>query len=337
MISQIDRCLRACVHSAVLLIIGILTSTSLPAAEQVVEQNVLIREDFPFAFLEYFFPQTFFLKINETPSLTLIESLLIFAGVLLAMFGLWFLQKPKAGTQSGVGFQLLNLGERKPFIPLKSEIQTLEFLTQIQTSKKYRLSANLTRVTLTPHQNTFVLEDKNYKNALLINRRRSHRTVLCDNDVLDVGEMILLFRNHVVPAGTIHRPASKDLQLPIVGIIPKGPVQKMTPILTVSGSTQKIPLVRNLITIGSSNSNDIIVEGDEVALRHAKIYKVGASWKIQNLLIQETTTVNGRRIDQRFLQDGDEVTVGGIMFKFKSGKAQIKQTLKSKTETAKKI
>ena len=71
--------------------------------------------------------------------------------------------------------------------------------------------------------------------------------------------------------------------------------------------------------------------------RHAKIYKVGASWKIQNLLIQETTTVNGRRIDQRFLQDGDEVIVGDIMFKFKSGKAQIKQTLKSKTETAKKI
>ena len=236
-----------------------------------------------------------------------------------------------------MGFQLLNLGERKPFIPLKSEIQTLEFLTQIQTSKKYRLSANLSRVTLTPHQNTFVLEDKNYKNALLINRRRSHRTVLCDNDVLDVGDMILLFRNHVVPAGTIHRPASKDLQLPIVGIIPKGPVQKMTPILTFSGSTQKIPLIRNLITIGSSNSNDIIVKGNEVALRHVKIYKVGASWKIQNLLTQETTTVNGRRIDQRFLQDGDEVTVGDSTFKFKSGKAQIKQTLKSKTETAKKI
>ena len=63
MISQIDRCLRACVHSAGLLIIGILTSTSLPAAEQVVEQNVLVREGSPSAFLEYFFPQTFFLKI----------------------------------------------------------------------------------------------------------------------------------------------------------------------------------------------------------------------------------------------------------------------------------
>ena len=337
MISQTDRCLRACAHSAGLFFIGVLKPTPLLATEQVVEQNVLNRGDSPPAFLEYFFPETFFLKISENPSLTLAEALLAFAGVLLVVLGLWFLRKPRVKIQSGLGFQLLNLGEQNPFIPLKSEVQTLEFLSQIKTSKKYRLSANLTRVTLTPHQNTFVLEDKNYKNALLINRRRSHRTVLCDNDVLDVGEMILLFRNHVVPAGTIHRPASKDLQLPIVGIIPKGPVHKMTPILTVSGSTQKIPLVRNLITIGSSNSNDIIVEGDEVALRHAKIYKIGASWKIQNLLIQETTTVNGRRIDQRFLQDGDEVTVGDIMFKFKSGKAQIKQTLKSKTETAKKI
>ncbi|MBT4630433.1 MAG: FHA domain-containing protein [Deltaproteobacteria bacterium] len=336
MFSQIDRCLRACVHSAGLLIIGILTPTSLLAAEQVLEQNVLIRES-PLAFFGYSFQQTIPLKINETPSLTLIESLLVFSGVLLVMFGLWFLQKPKAGTQFGVGFHLLNLGEQKTLIPLKSEIQTLEFLTQIQTSKKYRLSANLSRVTLTPHKNTFVLEDKNYKNALLINRRRSHRTVLCDNDVLDVGEMILIFRNNVVPAGSIHRPASKDLQLPIVGIIPKGPVQKMTPILTFSGSTQKIPLIRNLITIGSSNSNDIIVKGNEVALKHVKIYKVGPSWKIQNLLTRETTTVNGRRIDQRFLQDGDEVTVGDSTFKFKSGKAQIKHTLKSKTEIAKKI
>jgi len=336
MFSQIDRCLRACVHSAGLLIIGILTPTSLLAAEQVLEQSVLIRES-PLAFFGYSFQQTIPLKINETLSLTLIESLLVFSGVLLVMFGLWFLQKPKAGTQFGVGFHLLNLGEQKTLIPLESEIQTLEFLTQIQTSKKYRLSANLSRVTLTPHQNTFVLEDKNYKNALLINRRRSHRTVLCDNDVLDVGEMILIFRNNEVPAGSIPRPASKDLQLPIVGIIPKGPVQKMTPILTFSGSTQKIPLIRNLITIGSSNSNDIIVKGNEVALKHVKIYKVGASWKIQNLLTQETTTVNGRRIDQRFLQDDDEVTVGDSTFKFKSGKAQIKHTLKSKTEIAKKI
>ena len=337
MFSQIDRCLCVCVHSAGFLFFGILKSSSLLAAEQAVEQNVLIKEGSSFAFLEFFFPKTFFLKFGETASLSLTDSLLVFAGVLLTMFGLWFLQRSKVKRQSGVGFQLLNLDEQNSFIPLKSEKQTLEFLAQIKTSKKYRLSANLNRVTLTPHQGTFILEDKNFKNALLINRRRSHRTILCDNDVLDIGEMILLFRNHIVPAGTILRPASKNLQFPIVGIIPKGPIHKMTPILKVAGSTLEIPLVRNMITIGSSNCNDIFVESEDVALRHAKIYKVGTSWKIQNLLFQETTKVNGRRIDQRFLQDADEVTVGDIIFIFKTGKTQIKHSSKSKKETAKKI
>ena len=336
MISQTDRCLRACAHSAGLFFIGVLKPTPLLATEQVVEQNVLNRGDSPPAFLEYFFPETFFLKISENPSLTLAEALLAFAGVLLVVLGLWFLRKPRVKIQSGLGFQLLNLGEQNPFIPLKSEVQTLEFLSQIKTSKKYRLSANLNRVTLTPQQNTLLLEDKNYKNALLINRRRSHRTVLCDNDVLDVGEMILLFRNPRVPAGKIHRPVRKDLQLPIVGMNPKGPVSTKTPILIIAGSQQEIPLVRNLNTLGTSNFNDIILESDEVSLRHAKIYKVGESWKIQNLQIQETTSVNGRRIDQRFLHDGDEVVVGNVVFKFSTCKAHSKQVLKPIKETAKK-
>ena len=337
MFSKTDRCFRACVHSAGLLFIGILKSASLTAAEHAVEQSVSIPEDSSIAILKYFFTQTFFLKSSEPSVFPFTESLLIFTGVLFTMFGLWLLQKSKVAKQVGVGFKILNLGELNPYIPLKLEKQSLEFLSQNQTSKKYRLSANLSRVIITPHQDTFVLEDTNFKNALLINRRRSHRTVLCDNDVLDVGEMILLYRNHQVPAGMIHRPASKDLQLPIVGIVPKGPVQKMTPILKVSGSKLEIPLVRNLVTIGSSTCNDIFVESEDVALRHAKIYKVGTSWKIQNLVFQETTKVNGRRIDQRFLQDGDEVTVGDIIFMFKNGKSKKKKTIKSKPETAKKI
>jgi len=67
MISQIDRCLRACVHSAGLLIIGILTSTSLPAAEQVVEQNVLIREGSLLRFWNISFRRLFSLKLLNPP------------------------------------------------------------------------------------------------------------------------------------------------------------------------------------------------------------------------------------------------------------------------------
>jgi len=336
MISQTDRCIIAYAYSVGLFFIELLKPTPLQATEQVVEQGVLNSRDVPPVFLEYFFPETFFLKISENPSQTLAESLMTLVGVLLVLLGLWFLRKPRVRTQSVLGFQLLNLGEQNRFIPLKSEAQTLEFLSQVKTSKKYRLSANLNRVTLTPRQNTLLLEDKNYKNALLINRRRSHRTVLCDNDVLDVGEMVLLFRNPGVPAGKIYRPISKDLQLPIVGMSHKGPISAKTPILIVAFSQQEIPLVRNLNTLGTSKFNDIILESDEVALRHAKIYKVGESWKIQNLQIQETTSVNGRRIDQRFLHDGDEVVVGNVLFKFSTSKARSIKVRKPIEETAKK-
>ena len=338
MFSQIDRCLRSCANSVGLVfIIGFLNSTTLLAAEAVVSANELDSGNSPFSFTVYFSPETYFLRINDNPILNLVEAILVFSGVLLIVYALWLLQKPKQSKLSGPAFKLLNLNEEFPYIPLDDEIQTLEFLSKIKTNKKFRLSANLNRVTLTPHLNTFLLEDKNYKNALLINRRRSHRTILCNNDVLDVGEMILLYCNNDVPAGINQRRTSLDLQLTISGVKPKGPLQKGVPILTLAGSHQEIPLVRNMNTLGTSHFNDVIVVSNDVALRHAKIYKVGQSWKIQNLLNHETTTVNGRRIDQRFLQDGDEIAIGDIFFKFRISKVQMKHVRKPKTEVTKKF
>ena len=197
------------------------------------------------------------------------------------------------------------------------------------------MSANLNRVTLTPHQNSFLLEDKNYKNALLINRRRSHRTLLANNDILDVGEMVLLYRNPDLSFDNLNRNLDGSPELPAASAKIKGPVQKGTPILTFLGSQQKIPLIRNLNTMGASNSNDIVIESNEVASRHAKIYKVGETWKIQNLHIHETTSVNGRRIDQRFLQDGDEVTIGDVLIRFNISKTKFRQMPRQKIEAAK--
>ena len=88
--------------------------------------------------------------------------------------------------------------------------------------------------------------------------------------------------------------------------------------------------------MGTSNSNDIVIESNEVASRHAKIYKVGETWKIQNLHIHETTSVNGRRIDQRFLQDGDEVTIGDVLIRFNISKTKFRQMPRQKIEATQK-
>ena len=338
MFYHIGRLLRVCLLSVYLEFIILLKFSNLLLAANQVDQSYGLKQDVSHSaiLLGLFFQDNFFLKISQETFLTIYESLLVFAGTVLLVFALWLLQKPKTRTPSGPGFQLLNIGEQGMFIPLKPEVQTLELLSKINTGKKYRLSANLNRVTLTPHQNSFLLEDKNYKNALLINRRRSHRILLTNDDILDVGEMVLLYRNTDLSFNNLNRNLDGSLELPAASAKLKGPVQKGTPILTFLGSQQKIPLIRNLNTMGTSNSNDIVIESNEVASRHAKIYKVGETWKIQNLHIHETTSVNGRRIDQRFLQDGDEVTLGDVLIKFNISKTKFRQMPRQKIEATQK-
>ena len=337
MFYHIGRLLRVCLLSVYLEFIILLKFSNLLLAANKVDQSYGLKLDVSHsAILGLFFQENFFLKISQETFLTIYESLLELAVTFLLVFALRLLQKPKTRTPSGPGFQLLNIGEQGMFIPLKPEVQTLELLSEKNTSKKYRLSANLNRVTLTPHQNSFLLEDKNYKNALLINRRRSHRILLTNDDILDVGEMVLLYRNPDLSFNNLNRNLDGSLELPAASAKLKGPVQKGTPILTFLGSQQKIPLIRNLNTMGTSNSNDIVFESNEVASRHAKIYKVGETWKIQNLHIHETTSVNGRRIDQRFLQDGDEVTLGDVLIRFNISKTKFRQMPRQKIEATQK-
>ena len=336
MFYHVGRLLRICLLNACLKLVILLKFSNLSLAARQVDQNYDLKKDLSHSAIHYFFFQdNYFLKISHNTFLTLYESVLLFAGTILLVFALWFLQKPRIIKPSGPGFKLLNIDEKDVFIPLKTEVQSLELLSEINTCKKYRLSANLNKVILTPQQNSFLLEDKNYKNALLINRRRSHRIVLTNNDILDVGEMVLLYQNPGLSFDNLNRNLDGSKELHAVSSKIKGPVQKGTPILTFLVSKQQIPLIRNLNTIGASNSNDIVVESNEVASRHAKIYKVGKTWKIQNLHIHETTSVNGRRIDQRFLQDGDEMTIGDVLIRFNLSKTKFRQIPRQKTEAAK--
>ena len=145
--------------------------------------------------------------------------------------------------------------------------------------------------------------------------------------------MVLLYCNDIFNKRKFEYERIVNNQQVFFGYKPRGPIQKGIPILTVAGSQQEIPLLRNLNTLGTSNFNDIIIKSSEVALRHAKIYKVGQSWKIQNIQNYETTMVNGRRIEQRVLKEGDEVSIGDFLFKFRTSKIQIKRSRKVNKES----
>ena len=126
MFYHIGRLLRVCLLSVYLEFISLLNVNNLLATKQV-DQSYGLKQDVSHsAILDLFFQDNFFLKISQETSLTISESLLVFASTVVFVFVLWLLQKPKARIPSGPGFQLLNIGEQGMFIPLKPEVQNLE-------------------------------------------------------------------------------------------------------------------------------------------------------------------------------------------------------------------
>ncbi|MGK5094365.1 FHA domain-containing protein [Deltaproteobacteria bacterium TL4] len=224
------------------------------------------------------------------------------------------------------GFQVLTPGEEDQFIALEAKNYTLDFLSEIKTKGGLRLSANLNKVTMVPHQGTFLLEDKNYKNALLINRRRIHRILLKNGDILDIGELTLLYRNeNYQPTSIIGEDGNADEELtPIQSKKLKGPVRKDIPVLIAEKNKQENYLIKNITFIGSSSINDIVLKHPQVASKHAKIVRIGGQYKIQTMSTQEGTFVNNRRIEQRFLRDGDEISIGEYSFKFRMARTPSK-------------
>ncbi len=258
-----------------------------------------------------------------------LASAALFAGFL------WWNRRPRIALDEGMGLQLLSPREKDQVIPIPDSGGSLEFLTKLRTQRKLRLSANLHRVMLTPQEGSLMLEDKNYKNALLINRRRIHRRLLQHGDLLDVGEMVLMFHN---PKQEIPEQEPEDNKpsapvLPAEWIKPNGPLRKGLPSLQFADARNDFPLVRNITFIGSAYTNDVQLISTEIAARHAKIVKIGGQFKLVNLA-GDSTLINGRRVEQRFLREGDEIMIGDSSFRFRFGRSSSGKPKTSRREGA---
>lgn len=243
--------------------------------------------------------------------------LVCMGGILFAGFGrIWLKNRSSAVLSKQIGFQILTPGEKFQSIPLEENSYALDFLSSIRTKGKLRLSANLEKVFLIAEQNSYFLEDKNYKNALLINRRRVRRTLLRHGDILDIGEMTLIFLNNIDPP----KPATElDIQdpVPVYFDKPLGPIRKKIGTLINMGMREEYYLVKNITFIGRSKTNNIVLNSSQIALRHAKIMRVGTQYKLVSLSNQEGTFVNRRRVEQRFLKEGDEISFENCQFRFR--------------------
>ena len=238
-------------------------------------------------------------------------------GLTITVWGFILVKKWKASPAlKQRGFQIMTPGENFQFIPLKEDSYTLDFLTSIKMKGNLRLSANLDKVVLTTEQNSYFLEDKNYKNALLINRRRVRRILLRHGDILDIGELTVIYLNHV-PSPPLEKGVSEQASVPIYFDKPQGPIRKKIGVLIDEATRQEYYLVKNITFIGRSKTNNIVLNSPQIALRHAKIVRIGVQYKLQSLNNQEGSFVNRRRVEQRFLKDGDEISFDVCRLRFR--------------------
>jgi len=236
---------------------------------------------------------------------------LILAGLLLLL--VFRLKSPRSPAASDPYFVLVS-----PKVPLQKvtipEANTaMSFLETLAAKEKLRLPGNVSRVWLKRDGENLLLEDNNYKNALLVNRRRTKRRVLQHDDLLDMGEVVLRFADPQSsrPSTSPSAFSNADFQYKEPPK-PLGPLRKDLLTLTISGRKATFPLTKNLFFIGESQMNDLVIKGEDTHSKHAKIQKVGSTYKLVNLATADVTQVNGRRISQKFLREGDAIQLGNV-------------------------
>jgi diguanylate cyclase (GGDEF)-like protein len=82
---------------------------------------------------------------------------------------------------------------------------------------------------------------------------------------------------------------------------------------------KRFPLDKDEFVVGRGSDCDIQVDRDSVSRRHAKIYKNGESWMIQDLGSTNGSYVNDSQIDDSPIRDGDLLKIGAAIFKFLTG------------------
>jgi pSer/pThr/pTyr-binding forkhead associated (FHA) protein len=75
-------------------------------------------------------------------------------------------------------------------------------------------------------------------------------------------------------------------------------------------------LTEDVITIGSIDSNDIIIEDEGISRRHAGIKIEEMRYELADFGSTNGTWVNGRKINKQFLKDGDEIRIGDTELEF---------------------
>ena len=92
----------------------------------------------------------------------------------------------------------------------------------------------------------------------------------------------------------------------------------LTLIVKEGDKSLTVELQEDVIAIGRSKENNIVVKNIKASRRHARIERIGATYQITDLGSGNGTKVNGKKIDFQALNKGDEIGIGDARITLKS-------------------
>lgn len=86
--------------------------------------------------------------------------------------------------------------------------------------------------------------------------------------------------------------------------------------LNGSGATRQLSLSAPMTMIGRAETNDIVLDNVRASRFHAALVTNGAAVTIEDLSSRNGLFLNGARISNAQLANGDTIMLGGAMFRF---------------------
>lgn len=86
----------------------------------------------------------------------------------------------------------------------------------------------------------------------------------------------------------------------------------------VLANGERVPVADKTLSIGRLAECDVVLADDSVSRRHAEVRRQGSEIAVVDLGSTNGTKVNGERVAERILDDGDLVTVGNATLRFEA-------------------